>query len=126
MSPETERSRWPKPEGRAVQRDPYIEGEWSEPADSMALQREQATQRIKARRIQRFHVIFRLYVIVNALLIVSWVLCAVIGWSSYFPWYLPVITIVLWGLLVVRIRSRAYEVNAYPAEQVQREMQQRP
>ena len=88
----------------------------------MALRREQAIKHIKVHKLHRFHVILRLYVIVNALLIDSWVLCAVIGWSAYFPWYLPILTIVLWGLLVVRVRSRAYEVNAYPEEQVQREM----
>jgi hypothetical protein len=73
-----------------------------------------------------FHVIFVLYVIVNALLIATWVLCAVVGWSGYFPWYLPIITIVLWGLLVMRVRARASEVNAYPEEHVQREMQKHP
>jgi fatty acid desaturase len=92
----------------------------------MALRREQATLRIKTQKMHRFHVIFRLYLIVNALLIASWVLCAALGWSAYFPWYLPIVTIVMWGLLVVRVRSRAYEVNAYPEEQVQREIEMRP
>lgn len=92
----------------------------------MTLEREQATLRIKAQKMHRFHVIFVLYVIVNALLIATWVLCAVVGWSGYFPWYLPIITIVLWGLLVMRVRGRASEVNDYPEEQVQREMQKHP
>src|SRR5215470_5245763 len=97
---------------------------WSE--DSMTGRCEQATRRIRAHRIHRFRVILLLYLIVNALLIASWVLCAAIGWSAYFSWSIPLFTIVVWGFLVMVVRRRAYQRSAYTEEQIQREMQKLP
>lgn len=116
---------WKTPVERTAQLDLDTRDERGGAENSLEVRREQAIGRVKAHKIHRFHVILGLYLIVNALLIVNWALCAVIGWSAYFPWYLPILTIVMWGLLVVRVRSRAYEVNTYPEEQVQREMQKR-
>jgi fatty acid desaturase len=92
----------------------------------MMVRRERAIERIRAHKIHRFRVILLLYLIVNALLIASWVLCVAIGWSAYFSWSIPLFTTVVWGFLVVVVRRRAYQGSAYTEEQIQREMQKLP
>lgn len=123
MSPYSESSSWETPGGSAKQLTNFdAQGENSELADPVTAQREQAIERIKAHKIHRFRVLLVLYLIVNTLLIATWALCAVMGWSAYFNWYILLFTIFAWGLLLVIVRRRAYQ-SAYTEEQIQREMQ---
>ena len=126
MPTDIERSPWETPARRAAQLDLNKQGERSVPEDSLTVRREQAIGRIKAHKIHRFRVILVLYLIVNALLIASWVLCAAIGWSNYFNWSLLIVTIGVWGFLVAIVGNRAYQGTAYTEEQIQREMQKLP
>lgn len=126
MPTDIESSPWETPARRAAQLDLDTQGERGGPEDSLTVLREQAIGRIRAHKIHRFHVFLVLYVIVNALLIASWVLCAALGWSEYFNWSLLLVTIVVWGCLVALVGYRAYQGNAYTEEQIQREMQKLP
>jgi fatty acid desaturase len=126
MPTDIERSPWETPARRAAQLDFDAQSERGGPEDSLTERREQAIGRIKAHKIHRFHVILVLYLIVNALLIASWVLGAAFGWSEYFTWSLPIVTIGIWGCLVALVGYRAYQGTAYTEEQIQREMQKLP
>ncbi len=93
--------------------------------------REQAIQRIKAQKIHIFYMNLLVYVIVNAVLVVSWGVLAVTGWShSVVVWpglpqdfFWPIFPIVGWGIGVAITGYVAYRGHVYTKEQIQREMQ---
>jgi uncharacterized Tic20 family protein len=114
MSTNTEKSPFTTPVGRA------------EPMTDLD---EQAIKRIKAQKIHRWHLSLLVYLIVNAVLVVSWAVLAATGWSHYVvtglpqDFFWPIFTIVIWGIFVAITGYVAYRGNAYTEEQIQREMQ---
>ncbi len=117
MSTNTERSNWETPAGRAAQMTDFD---------------EQAIKRIKAQKIHKWHLNLLVYLIVNAVLVVSWVVLAATGWSHYVvtglpqDFFWPIFTIVIWGIFVAMWGYRAYRGNVYTEEQIQREMKKLP
>jgi len=133
MSTNTERSSWETPAGRAEQMTDLDKQVGSlGPADYMTVRRELVIKQIKAQKIHRWHLSLLVYLSVNAVLVISWVVLAVTGWSHYvvtglpqnFFW--PIFTIVIWGIFVAIWGYRAYRGNVYTEEQIQREMKKLP
>jgi fatty acid desaturase len=123
MPTDSERSPWEMPASRATQLDLDSGGERSEADDLLEARRAQAIGRIRAHKIHRFRVFLVLYLIVNALMIATWVLCAAMGWSQYFNGSILIVTIGIWGCLVAIVGYRAYQGTDYTEEQIQHEMQ---
>lgn len=135
MSTNTEKSPWETPAGRAVQMTDLDEQVGDRgPEDFMTVRREQAIKQIKAQKIHRWHLNLLMYLTINAVLVVSWVVLAATGWSHYVvvwpglpqDFFWPIFTIVIWGIFVAINGYIAYRGNVYTEEQIQREMKKLP
>jgi hypothetical protein len=81
--------------------------------------RETAIRRIKARNGFKIH--FLVYLIINGISVMSWAVSEA-GKPLPAGFFWPVFLIVGWGVGLVAHGYAVYRGNAYPEEQIQREL----
>jgi 2TM domain len=85
---------------------------------------ESITEQRRKQRIHVFYMNLLVYVIVNAALVVA----VATGITHLIPpgFFWPIVSIIVWGGALAIAGYRTYRGNAYPEEQIRREMKMLP